>query len=247
MKFMVMHKHDANTETGKLPPPEFMEAMGRFIGEAAQSGKLLDGEGLGATRTRSRVTFEGGKSTVVHGPFAGSHELPAGFTKVHVKSRAEALAVAQRIGEAIGGDIEIEVSKLTEEWDLGFGEKPADAPERYLVIHKATPASEAGRPLDLARLWQELADEGVVVASATLAPSARGKRLTWRGRHRRVVDGPFTESKEMLGGYSILELASLEECLAFSTTYAELLLTAADGLDLEIDVRPVTEVRGAAR
>lgn len=247
MKFMVMHKHDANTETGKLPPPEFMEAMGRFIGEAAGSGKLLDGEGLGATRTRSRVRFEGGKATVVHGPFAGSHELPAGFTKVHVTSREEALAIAQRIGEAIGGDVEIEVSKLTEEWDLGFGEKPADAPERYLVIHKATPASEAGRPPDLARLWQELTDEGVVVASATLTPSSRGKRLTWRGGQRKVVDGPFTESKEMLGGYAILELASLEECLAFSTTYAELLLTAADGLDVEIDVRPVDETNGAER
>jgi hypothetical protein len=247
MKFMVMHKHDANTETGKLPPPELVEAMGRFIGEAAQDGKLLDGEGLGATRTRSRVTFVGGKSTILHGPFAGSHELPAGFTKVIVKSRDEALAIAQRIGEAIGGDVEIEVSRLTEEWDLGFGEKPADAPERYLVIHKATPASEAGRPPELGRLWQALADEGVVVASATLAPSARGKRLTWRGGQRKVVDGPFTESKEMLGGYAILELASLEECLAFSTTYAELLLTASDGLDLEIDIRLVDGSPGLGR
>jgi hypothetical protein len=239
MKFIVMHKHDANTETGKLPPPEFMAAMGALIGDAARSGKLLDGEGLGATRTRSRVTFEGGTSTVVHGPFAGSHELPAGFAKVRVTSRDEALAIARRIGEAIGGDVEIEVSKLTEEWDLGFGEKPADAPERYLVIVKATPASEAGRPPELGALLQELADEGVVLATATLAPSARGKRLTWRGGQRKIVDGPFTESKEMLGGYAILELASLEECLAFTTEYAELLLTAADGLDLEIDVRLV--------
>lgn len=247
MKFMVMHKHDANTETGKRPPPEFMEAMGRFIGEAAGSGKLLDGEGLGATRTRSRVTLERGKVTVVHGPFAGRHELPAGFAKVSVTSRDEALDIARRIGEALGGDLELEVSKLTEEWDLGFGEKPADAPERYLVILKATPGSEAGRGPELAEVLHKLAREGVVVAAATLTPSAQGKRLTWRGGQRKIVDGPFAESKEMLGGYAVLELASLEECLAFTTEYAELLLTAADGLDLEIDVRPVAGVHEAGR
>src|SRR5690606_6091112 len=175
MKFMVMHKHDQDTEAGIMPPPEFMEAMGAFIGEAAQNGKLLDGEGLGATRTRSRITFKDGNQTVVHGPFAGSNELPAGFAKVTVKSRDEALGVATLIGEAIGDDVEIEVSKLTEAWDLGFGEKPADAPERYLIIHKATPASEAGRAPQLAQLMQELAAKGVVTASAALTPSSQAK------------------------------------------------------------------------
>lgn len=239
MKFMVMHKHDENTEVGKLPPAEFMAAMGAFIGEAAQSGKLLDGDGLGATRTRSRVTFKNGKSTVVHGPFSGSNELPAGFAKVTVKSRDEALALAMSIGELIGGDVEIEVSKVNEAWDLGFGEKPADAPERYLIIHKATPASEAGRAPQLDQLMQDLAAKGVVTASAALTPSSQAKRLVWRGGQRKVTDGPFTESKELIGGYAILEFTSLEECLAFSTEYAELLLTAGDNVDLEIDVRPL--------
>ena len=48
MKFMVMHKHDANTEVGTPPPPELVQKMGALIGGMAQSGKLLDGEGLGA-------------------------------------------------------------------------------------------------------------------------------------------------------------------------------------------------------
>lgn len=237
MKFMVMHKHDNDTEIGKLPPPEFMEAMGAFIGKAAQSGKLLDGEGLGATRTRSRITFKGGEQTVLHGPFTGGNELPAGFAKVTVKSRDEALDIARSIGEAIGGDLEIEVSKVTEAWDLGFGEKPKDAPERYLIIHKATPASEAGRAPQLDRLMQELTAKGVVTASAALTPSSQAKRLVWHGGKHRVIDGPFTESKELLGGYALLELASMEECLAFAKEYAELMLTTGD--DLEIDVRPL--------
>jgi hypothetical protein len=241
MKFMVMHKHDSHTEAGKLPPPEFMTAMGAFIGNAAASGKLLDGEGLGATRTRSRVTRKDGETTVVHGPFAGSNELPAGFAKVTVKSRDEALEIAKRVGEAIGGEVEIEVSRINEAWDLGFGEKPADAPERYLIIHKATVASEAGRAPRLGQLMKELTAKGVVTASAALTPSSQAKRLFWRGGQRKVVDGPFTESKEMIGGYAILELGSLSECMAFSTEYAELLLTAGEGLSLEIDIRPVVD------
>src|SRR5690606_21922654 len=137
-KFMLMHKHDKHPDAGILPSPEFMQAMAAFIGTAAQTGKRLDGEGLGGPGTRRAVTFKDGKQTIVHGPFAGSNELPAGFAKVTVRSREEALEIGKRIGEAIGGDVEIEVSKLTEAWDLGFGEKPEDAPQRYLIIHKAT-------------------------------------------------------------------------------------------------------------
>ncbi len=240
MKFMVMHKHNKNTEAGKLPSPEFIAAMGALIGGAAQSGKLLDGEGLGATRTRSRVTFEGGtQKKVEHGPFAGSNELASGFAKVTVTSRDEALGLARKIGEAIGGDLEIEVSKLTEVWDLGVAERPADAPERYLIIYKATSASEAGRAPQLDLLMRQLSDQGVVTASALLTPSSQAKRLIWRGGQRRMIDGPFTESKELIGGYAILDLSSLEECLAFSLEYAELMLTSTDGQNLEIDIRPL--------
>src|SRR5690606_13613678 len=134
-------------------------------------------------------------------------------------SRDEALALAIRIGEAIGDDVEIEVSKLTEAWDLGFGEKPEGAPERYLIIHKATPASDAGRAQDLTQLLEDWKAKGVVTASAALTPSTQAKRLIWRGGKRQVLDGPFTESKEMIGGYALLEIPSLEECLTFSTEY----------------------------
>ena len=71
----------------------------------------------------------------------------------------------------------------------------------------------------------------------TLAPSSRAKRLTWRGGTRKIIDGPFAESKELIGGYAILDLANMDECLAFCAQYADLMLTACD--DLEIDIRPL--------
>jgi hypothetical protein len=237
MKFMVMHKHDKNTEAGQPPPPELIAAMGSLIGGMAQSGKLLDGEGLGASKTRSRITFKNGERTVLHGPYTGSNELPAGFAKVTVRSREEAIEIATKIAEAIGGDLEIEVGKVNEPWDLGIAEKPADAPLRYLILYKATPATERGQLPNIDAVVKELSSKGTPISSATLAPSVRAKRLTWRGGSRKIVDGPFLESKELIGGYAILEMASMDECVAFCSQYANILLTLADGL--EIDVRPL--------
>ncbi len=237
MKFMVMHKHDKRTEAGQMPSAEFIAAMGALVGGMAKSGKLLDGEGLGASKSRSRLTFENGERTVLHGPFSGSNELPAGFAKITVRSRDEAIAAATKIGEAIGGDLEIEVGKIHEAWDLGLCDQPPDAPERYLIVHKATPNSEAGKVPDLDEVMREMSRQGILNASATLAPSSRAKRLTWRGGKHTTVDGPFAESKELIGGYAILDLTSIDECLAFTHQYAELLLTAQD--TLEIDIRPV--------
>jgi hypothetical protein len=237
MKFMVMHKHDEIAEAGQRPSPEFIAAMGELVGGMARAGKLLDGEGLGASKTRTRVSFRRGERTVVHGPFTGSNELPAGFAKITVRSRDEAVAAATKIGAAIGGDVELEVGKLHEAWDLGIGDKPADAPERYLITYKATPSSEAGRAPDLDAVWKELREAGVLTASAALTPSSQGKRLTWHNGQRSIVDGPFSESKELIGGYALLDFASMDECLAFCEQYATLMLTAADRL--EIDVRPL--------
>jgi hypothetical protein len=237
MKFMVMHKHDENTEAGKPPSAELITAMGALVGGMAQSGKLLDGDGLGASKTRSRVTFKDGEHTVVHGPYTGSNELPAGFAKVKVRSREEALAIATKLGEAIGGELEIEVGKVNEPWDLGLGERPADAPQRYLILHKATPASEQGQAPNLDAVVRELQAAGAAITTASLAPSSRAKRLTWRGGSRKIVDGPFLESKELIGGYAILELASMDECVAFCDEYAKILLSCAD--QLELDVRPL--------
>lgn len=241
MKFMVMHKHDQKTEAGEPPPMELIQGMGALVGGMAQSGKLLDGDGLGPTKGRSRLRFRGGERTVEHGPFGGSNELPAGFAKITVASRDEAIGIATRIGEAIGGDLEIEVGKLTEAWDLGFGEKPVDAPERYLVVHKATAASEAGQVASYAVIADELREKGILTNAAVLAPSSRAKRLTWQRDAQQVAhhvtDGPFAESKELIGGYAILEMASMDECLAFTREYAQLLLTNHD--TLEIDIRPL--------
>jgi hypothetical protein len=241
MRFMVMHKHDAFTEAGERPPPALVEQMGAYIGEHVQRGTFLGGEGLGASATRTRITFRGGQSTVKHGPYTGGNELPATALMLTVKTREEAIGWAERYGKIIG-DGEVELGPVTEAWDLGFGEKPEGAPLRILMLHKADAASEAGEPpspkqkADLTRLRTEMTKAGVLVATHTLEPSAKSKRLHYTSNVLRVVDGPFAESKELIGGFAILELPSMATTIEECTRYAAIL-----GGTLEIDVRPLAD------
>lgn len=236
MKIMMMHKHSENTERGVMPPPELFERMGALIGGAVQSGKLLDGDGLGKTIHRVRVGFANGVCTVVHGPFTTGHnELPAAFTKVTVKTRDEAIAIAKEIGAAVGGDIDLEVGKLTEEWDLTGAAPPPGAPERYLIQQKATASTEKGGVADLTAVHERLKKSGTFLSAASLLPSREARRLQFQKKKNRVViDGPFTESKEMIGGFVVMEMESMEAAVAYATEYAEILLLGQDFLELDV-------------
>jgi hypothetical protein len=240
MRFIMMHKHDSHTEAGELPPPELVAQMGAFIGEYARAGKFVDGAGLGATKTRTRLTFKNGSCSVKHGPYTGEHELPANLLLLQVKTRDEAIGWAERYGKILGNG-EIELGKVTEPWDLGLMPEPEDAPLQFLLIDKADRDTEAnGRSTQiktaLSRLETEMTKDGVLQRGYALEPSRTGKRLHFTNNKLRVVDGPFTESKEMIGGFAIMNLDSIDELVALSKQYAEIL-----GGTLEIDVRGIAD------
>ncbi len=245
MRFMMMHKHDPKTEAGLKPPPELIEKMGAFVGGYIQSGKLLDGAGLGPTKTRTRLTFRGGQCTVKHGPYTGERELPAGTLLLKVKTREEAIGWAERYGKILG-DGELELGKITEPWDLGVVPMPENPPLQLLLVDKADAATEAGgrspqQKAALTRLKTEMTKAGVLLREIALEPSSRGKRLFFTNNDLRVVDGPFSESKEMIGGFVVMELENIEECIAIARPYTEIL-----GGTLEIDVREVEEMTVAS-
>ena len=240
MRFMVMHKNDPHTEAGEKPSPELMAAMGGFITEHAQAGRFLDGAGLSGSRTRTRLTFRNGESTIKHGPYQGERELPTAMLTLKVRSREEAIGWAERYGKILG-DGEIELGSVNEPWDLGMMPRPENAPLRFLLIEKADAASEAGtrsakQKADLTRLRTEMTKAGVLAGAEHLQPSAQAKRLVFTNHQMRVVDGPFSESKELLGGFSILRMNDVDEVITLCQRYAEIL-----GGTLEIDVRPLVE------
>lgn len=238
MRFMMMHKNDPKTEAGLAPPMELVQEMGAFIGEFAKDGRLLDGAGLAGSKTRTRLVFRGGKCSRKRGPYAGENELPAATLLLKVATHEEGLRWAERYGEALG-DGELELGKVNEPWDIGVMPMPENPPVRLLLIEKADAATEAGgrtpqQKAAVTRIKSEMTKAGVLERTIDLAPSAQGKRLRFRDNELQVTDGPFTESKELLGGFAVMDLASMDEIVQVARRYAQIL-----GGTLEMDVRIV--------
>lgn len=90
---------------------------------------------------------------------------------------------------------------------------------RVLVIVKATKESEAGvMPseqllTDMGKFNEELVKAGVMLAGEGLHPSSRGKRVEFSGNKRTVIDGPFSETKELVAGFWIWQVSSIEEAV----------------------------------
>jgi hypothetical protein len=117
---------------------------------------------------------------------------------------------------------------------------------RVMVVVKANKDSEAGilpTPKLLAEMGkfnQELIQAGVMLAADGLHPSAKGKRVKFSGEQRTVIDGPFTETKELVAGYWIWQVRSMEEAV-------EWLKRAPFDRETEVEIRPVFEMTDFAR
>jgi hypothetical protein len=107
MRYMIIVKANADTEAGVMPPPDVLAEMGRFNEELIKAGILLGAEGLAASREGAKVRFQGGKSTVVDGPFAEAKELIAGFWLLEVKDKAAAVDWARKAPMGDGAELEI--------------------------------------------------------------------------------------------------------------------------------------------
>jgi hypothetical protein len=244
MRFMIMHKNDPKTEAGEPPPMELVTKMGELIGEYAKTGRFLDGAGLGASKTRTRLVFRGGRCTLKHGPYRGEHELPAATLLLKVKTREEAIGWAERYGKILG-DGEIELGKINEPWDIGLMPPPENPPLQILLIEKADEATERGgrspkQKAELTRLKTEMTKAGVLVRSLSLRSSAQAKRLVFTNNDLRVIDGPFAESMELIGGFAVTELSGFDEAIDMCRRNAAIL-----GGTLEIDVRLVDQMEAA--
>ena len=90
---------------------------------------------------------------------------------------------------------------------------------RVMVIVKATPETEAGQLPStelleaMGRYNEELAKAGIMLAGEGLRPSSQGARVRFRGSERSVVDGPFAETKELIAGFWLWEVRSMEEAI----------------------------------
>jgi hypothetical protein len=204
-----------------------------------EAGVFVDGQGLRSSALGVRLNFQEGKRTITPGPFTPGNELPAGFGIVRVGSLEEAIGWASRFAKVVG-DVEIDIRPIHEPWDIGVEPRPEGlTTTRYMMMHKADATSESGAvpPPELfekmAALIEEMTAAGVFVGGVGLAPSAQAKRAFYKGGQRRVVDGPFAESKELIAGYCLIDVESVEAALPWADRFA-----ACVG-DVELDLRPL--------
>src|SRR5687768_13030518 len=115
---------------------------------------------------------------------------------------------------------------------------------RFMLIVKANKASEAGvlpseRMLnEMGRFNEELVKAGVLLAGEGLHPSSRGARVIFSGADRTVVDGPFSETKELIAGFWLIEAKSKEEAIEWVKRVPN--PDAGEG-ESEIEIRQVFE------
>ena len=115
---------------------------------------------------------------------------------------------------------------------------------RFMVIVKSTPESEKEGALpdpqlmaEMGKFNEELIKAGVVLAMDGLQPSSKGARVKFSGKSRTVIDGPFTETKELIAGFWIWQVKSLEEAIEWVKRCPN-----PDDVDAEIEIRQVFEM-----
>jgi hypothetical protein len=161
----------------------------------------------------------------------------SGFSILRARSLEEAIEWATREATVLG-DVEIDIRPVTEPWDIGMAPGPADiSTRRYMVLRKATVATEAGVPpsptqrTELARLIAETTRTDVHLVTETMRSSGRGRRHKNSHNGVTMFDGPFTESKELIAGYVIVSADSLDDASRWALRYID--AVEAD----EVDVR----------
>ena len=113
---------------------------------------------------------------------------------------------------------------------------------RVMVIVKASKESEAGQMpsekllTEMGKFNEELVKAGVMLAGEGLHPSVRGKRVHFSGSKRTVTDGPFTETKELIAGYWLWKVSSMQEAV----DWVKRCPNPMEG-DSDIEIRPVFE------
>jgi hypothetical protein len=247
MQFMILRKADKDTEAGVLPGAELLQAMGEYNQQLVEAGIMRGGEGLQPSAKGVRLQLSPGRVTVVDGPFAETKELIAGFSIIDVESKQEAIDWLSRWPRQDGGgNVELELRESGCHGGCAQVEATAGADsqgKRFVVLLRSSADLEGEVPVPrekLAALDANNAAEakaGVLLAADGLRSSARGARVKIADGKLSVVDGPFTEIKEMIAGYWMIRAASLQEAVEWAKRNPY-----PTGPEVEVEIRQVYEM-----
>jgi hypothetical protein len=116
---------------------------------------------------------------------------------------------------------------------------------RFMIIVKANKDTEVGIMPDeklmaaMATYHEELVKAGVLLDASGLQPSSKGWRIKYSGGKRTVIDGPFAETKELIAGYTLIQVKSKEEAIEWARRFPN---PMGEGAEAEIEVRQLFEL-----
>jgi hypothetical protein len=237
---MVMHKMTEEMEKGLSPDPAIIEGVGKLIQEGMKEKAFVSGEGLKPSSERLHIVYENGERTITDGPFTEAKELVGGFALLRVRSKEEAISWCDRFAAATG-DVELFLGPVVEPWDLGMMPKPKNPPLRYLSLRKTNESSQDEGPPNpelmakVDAVIDQMTKAGVLQATGGLASTKQGARIRFQGSKRTVIDGPFTESKELIAGYAILDLPSRAAAIEWAMRFGDVVKVN------EVEVRQILD------
>jgi hypothetical protein len=138
MRFMILVPASKESEAGQIPTGEALAEMQKFNEELVKAGVMLAGDGLHPTSKGARVVFQGGKKTVLDGPFAESKELIAGFWIWQVRSREEAIEWLKRapFGKLGSESVTVEIRQIHEMADFAASDPTGELGRKAAELRK---------------------------------------------------------------------------------------------------------------
>ena len=212
MEFMLLFV----MERGDTTEPDAMRKMNYLAQELADQGKLRRGGPLADEAESVRVRVRDERPLVHDGPFAESKEVLGGFWIVDVADRDEAIAIAKRAPAARWGTVEVHA--VRNRWTFPDADK--GTPYLFAFRHEEGLVDCDGSKLaEMLKFGQDLAAADKLFETTPLAADPPGARVTVRGGQTLVLDGPFAEAKEAVGGYSLVRAENDAEALAIAKRY----------------------------
>ena len=232
MQFMILRRANQRSEAGRLPPAE---------------SSLLFAH-LQPSASAVRLTLRDGEATITPGPFADPAEMIAGFAIIDVPTIADAVDWLKR-WPATDSAVELEIRESG--CPGGCAEViPAavDDPQgkRFAILLRASRELEDEVPVAQAVL--DTLDEhnarearaGVLLAADGLRTSARGKRVKVAKDSFSVIDGPFTEIKEMIAGFWMIRVPAMADAIAWARRNPY-----PTGPDVDVEIRELFDTSGS--
>jgi len=213
VEFMLLFMERRGGPPGE--PGAFAE-MKKFAAELASQGKLRRGAPLVAESAVARLRVRAGKPFVNDGPFAETKEVLGGFWIIEVASRAAAIELARRCPHAQYGVVEVHPVQ----WRDAVADPVEGIP--FLFTFHMEPGltdPDGAKMREMVGFSETLKRAGKFIETAPLAQDPPPARIEARGGKIVVTDGPFAETKEGVGGYGLVRVASRAAAIELAKRY----------------------------